>query len=247
MPGWRIQKIRERWNRDDVLKYVTQREQDRLNRSIQDTFGKPIPVLHRACLHLHAMATVCQDAPYAQLQLLCPEDWQAVTNHAANYAGPEELLQFIGLGSRDSVEALRPDLVGEYFVLSWLLQNAGQAEAFLQAAWQNPEATAVFLERTIHDYAYLLNESPEHWQLLFPDIQLESPDAAIWAARLLVNATSLCTIPAECTRLADQLEAIAVAHPDVPEIAIEFAKRLFSLSSRQDAQGRLIPSTAWSS
>ena len=225
----------ERWNREDVLKYVTLREQNRLKQSIHDTFKMPIPVLHRACLRLYAMATVWQDAPYAQLQEQCLKDWQTVTNYATNYGEPEDLLQAIGLGNQDGVDALRPDLVGEYFVLSWLQKNASQAEAFLQTAWQNPLPTAVFLDRTIRDYAHLLNESPDSWQLLFPVIRSESLDAAFLAAQLLANAIGLCTFPAECTRLAGQLEAIAAAHPNVPEITIAFANGLANLSAKQDS------------
>ena len=229
----------EQWDREKILQYITGREQERPIDVIRNTpdLAQAIRVLEPACVRLYTMATVWQDALYAQLKKMCLEDWQTVTNYATNYGKPEELLQFIGLGNRDGVDAMRPDLVGEYFVLSWLMENKDQAEAFLQTAWQNPEATVVFLNRVIHDYAHLLNESPDSWQLFFPDIRLESPDAALWAARLLINAIGLCTIPAECARLANQQEAIADAHPGVPEIAIEFANGLFNLANKQDAHG----------
>ena len=68
----------EQWDRNDVLDYITMREQGRLKFNIRHTFGKLDEKLYAACLYLYSMATVLQDTPLEELQLLCPDTWDII-------------------------------------------------------------------------------------------------------------------------------------------------------------------------
>ena len=227
----------EQWDRNDVLVYITTRERTRLKFNIKHTLGKEDEKLYAACLYLYSMATVLQDVPLDELQALCPNTWDSIQRKAECFASPEVMLEQIGLAADGTVFALRPDLIGEYFVCTWLYDCPHEAQRFLSSVWQRPAPTTVFFDRIFHDYSYLLNEDKNHWKSILPiNIPALKNTARLYAI-LLVNATYHCNIAEECKCQVDRLKELADEHPDVPDIAIRFANGLVNLSNKQDEQG----------
>ena len=227
----------EQWNRNDILDYVTMREQKRLSFNIRHTLGKTDEKLYTACLYLYSMATVLQDASLEELQMLCPDTWDIIQRKVDSFASPEDMLEQTGLVMKGTVFALRPDLIGEYFVYTWLLCHSTEAQRFLYAAWQRPVSTAVFFDRMFHDYSNLLNENVKHWELVLSGDIPTAEDTAWLYAMLLVNATYHCGITEESKRQVKRLEELASSYPKNLDIAIKFAKGLVNLSNKQDEHG----------
>ena len=121
----------ERWNQRDILDYVTERETRRLKFNMEHALGKVDRKLYTACLHLLSMATVLQDAPLSELQKLCPDLWKTIEKKADDYDdvfdSPVDMLEQVGLAVNGQVSALRPDLIGEYYVYTWLLDHRDKA------------------------------------------------------------------------------------------------------------------------
>ena len=237
----------ERWDKSTILNYVTKREQKRLQFNILQAIGTPDKTLYNACLHLLSMATVLQDASLSELQQLCPDLWKTVEERAkkndAVFESPADMLEQVGLAVNGQVLALRPDLIGEYYAYTWLLEHRKKAperiKGFLSAVWQKPASTKVFFDRLFKDYKYLLNESADCWKLILPkDIPL-SESIAEYYARTLVSATLYCKIVNECERQVDMQETIAQKHPNNLNIAKSFANGLVNLSYKLDEQSKL--------
>ena len=226
----------EQWNRTDILDYVTIREQKRLKFNIEQTFGMPDEKLYAACLYLYSIATVFQDVSLEELQQLCPDIWTIIQQKSDAFVSPLSMLEQIGLVVKGTVFALRPDLMGEYFVYTWLLQHPDKAQRFLYSAWQRSAPTAVFFDRIVHDYSYLLNKNKKQWELILPNEIPALEDTAWFYAMLLVNATYHCNIAEGLERQINLLNELVVEHPDVPEIVISLANSLINLSNKQDEQ-----------
>ena len=220
----------KQWNRKDILDYVAVREQKRLKFNIQQTFGKPDEKLYAACLYLYSMATVLQDVSLEELQQLCPDIWTIIQQKSDAFVSPSSMLEQIGLVAKGTVFALRPDLMGEYFVYTWLLQHPDKAQRFLYFAWQRPAPTAVFFDRIIYDYSYLLNESAKHWESILPNDIPALEDTAWFYVRFLVNAAYDYHIVLEYKRPINWLKEFASKHPMNLNVVIELANGLLRLS-----------------
>ena len=227
----------ERWDKNDVLDYIKEREESRLKFNIKQVLGGIDEKLWDACLWLQYTATVLQDASLQDLKLLCPESWVVIERKADSFRSPESMLEQIGLAAGGQVPALRPDLIGEYAVYTWLQEHSEKSQEFLTAVWAEPFPTAVFFDRLVSDYDYLLNKSPRHWELLLPEYVPISEETALWYASLLVNATAFCSIVEKGKQQVETLEEIAHSHPENMAIMGNFAKGLVNLSHKQDEQG----------
>lgn len=228
----------EHWNRNDILDYITIREQKRLNFNIRHTLRKSDEKLYAACLHLYSVATVLQNASLEELQMLCPNTWDIIQRKADSFVSPADMLEQASLAERGTVFALRPDLIGEYFVYTWLLRHSEEAQQFLYTVWLRPARANVFFNRMFHDYSYVLNENAKHWELILPNNIPTSENTTWFYEMLLVNAIHYCSIIEECQRQINLLEMLVFAHPMNLDIAIVlFAKGLVNLSAKQDTLG----------
>ena len=231
----------EQWNRNDILNYVTKREKKRLKFNIKHALNGNDITLYNACLHLLSMATVLQDASLEDLEKLCPDTWKVIKNRADRndtiFESTANMLEQIGLAVRESIPALRPDLIGEYYVYTWLHEHSEKAKKFLAAAWREPLSTGVFFSRLLKDYNHLLNEDVNNWKLILPEFIPETEYSAFAYAGILVDALYYCSITDECERQVEMQEAIAQKYPQNSIIAIALAKGLVNLSNKQDEHG----------
>ncbi|MDE7297727.1 MAG: SIR2 family protein, partial [Lachnospiraceae bacterium] len=234
----------EHWNQESVLDYMLEREQKRLEFRLRQVMGLQTEDerLSAVCQYFLCLATVWQDAEVRKVRELCPEEWKKLEEKTEQLEKPEELLKRIGMAGLvadiEKVLALRPDLVGEYYVYDWLIrQQKETAERFLKTVWQQPFPAAVFFDRLMHDYGYLLNETPGNWEVVVPDRFSMSGEAATVCSIFLVNATAYCMDVYQCKKVAGLLEEFSDEHPESAKIALEFAKGLVNLSCDQEERG----------
>ena len=227
----------EQWKREDILDYVTSREKKRIQFSIKNVMHTDImdPKLYNACLYLQCAATVLQDVPVENLQVLFPDIWKTIEDRAVYFETPVDFLYQIGMVVKDELPALRPDLVGEYFVFDWLFQNHVKTiQDFIFAIWKVPVPTSIFFNRLFDDFWHLLDAFPERWDILLPaNIHLSENSLFIYAM-LVLNVTAYCNIAVQCKKMVDLLEKFFINYPDETKIAVGFAYSLFNLSHKQD-------------
>ena len=184
-------------------------------------------------------ATALQDAEAEALSALTPA-WNKIVNEAEGLGlcSAADLMARLGLGSGETVAAIRPDILGEYFVLRWLVKNPKQSSPFIAAIWRAPWKAAVFLDRITSDFTALLDEEPSRWELLLSMPEGHSRAVALVYAMLLMNAACSTQKLAVAELAVVRQETLAAAWLEDREIAVQLAKGLFNLLVDQDPAGR---------
>ncbi len=234
----------ERWNREDILDYFIKRENKRLEFSIRQVIGIKDKKLFSSCQYLYCIATVLQDIPINIVKDLCSDTWDMIDKRTDMLESPEELLKQIGLLVNNEMPALCPDLIGEYFVYNWIVEQSKKAkekvEQFLSEVWKMPNRTTVFFDRMFFDYKDFINESPEQWELFISDKYLSGNEQSILLhAILLLNITSYCDILLQCEKATALLKHYILSYPNQPNIVLIYANGLVNLSIKQDEQGAI--------
>lgn len=226
----------KQWNREHILNYMIKRENKRLEFNIRQTIAKEgrSEKFYAACLYLQSVATVLQDVSLEEIEVFCPEVWNVISRMLDDFFLPTVVLERIGLAVKGIIPALRPDLIGEYFVYRWITTHSDKAHHFLCTVWRKPGSTAVFFERMFRDYEHLFNQTPQYWELLLPSDFYVSAEASWLYAALVVNAIGLCSAVEECNRLCTLLEKLSFKFSDRSDIVIQFANGLVNLSFKQD-------------
>lgn len=166
------------WDRTELLDYVAERENDLLNGAIQSLSanGEPNESLFTACMFIWCVATALGPAgnpKESEIINLCKDEWSIIIESAKYYhiASAEKLLYRLGLLEREHILSLRPDLLGEYYVLKWLNSEDTQQEdisRFFSLILQYDEISKIFLQRVLTDYAPLLQQNPTLLDFLLP-------------------------------------------------------------------------------
>ncbi|MBQ2619028.1 MAG: SIR2 family protein [Oscillospiraceae bacterium] len=233
------------WNRERAMDEILVREARLLDERIRQVTGSSArnTALWNACLDLQRLATArLGTVKPGALAALCPGQYRRVAQ-AAEQAGledPAEFLQSVGLADAERLHPLEPDLLGEYFVLRWLLKEPGEDKRldFLRRVWRQALPATFFFYRLRADHRNLLNEAPQHWLRLFPKpekiyIQANLVTAMAYAMSM-VNAAAKCTQAETSQILAEHQESLLGHFPKNPDIALMFAKGLVNLSIKQD-------------
>ena len=178
----------ERWSRDELLRHIVDREWDMVARRLEDFHTRLLP---GACRIVWMAATVLSAgaSPLScdRLPALLPRAWEVIEGAAERHADaleswtltlPESLLNRAGLLTEGLVQPLRPDLLGEYFVLEGLCRlGRNERSAFYTAVLRELAAAEVFFNRMLDDYAALLREDPDRQAALFPEAPGLDPEA----------------------------------------------------------------------
>lgn len=227
----------ERWKREDILDYVISREKKRLQFSIRNVMHTDIidQNLYNACVYLQCAATALQDVPVENLPELFPDIWKIIENRSEYFESPVDFLYQIGIVVNGEIPALRPDLIGEYFVYDWLFRNSEKKiQNFIFAIWKASVSTGIFFQRLLTDFHNSLNTFPERWNILFPDNIHLSKNALIVYVLLVVTATFYCNRVIQCEKLVYLLEKLVAKYPHDLEIVSGFASGLVNLSREQN-------------
>ena len=186
----------ERWSRDELLRHIVNREWDMVARRLGDFHTRLLP---GACRIVWMAATVLSAgaSPLScdRLPALLPRAWGVIEGAADQHAAaleswtltlPQSLLNRAGLLTEGLVQPLRPDLLGEYFVLEGLCRlGRNERSAFYTAVLRELAAAEVFFGRMLEDYAGLLREDPDRQAALFPESPGLDPEATADYSELL--------------------------------------------------------------
>lgn len=167
-----------------ALDYIVCREEAKVRDWVTDyNNNNPYPVLSDSLLDFWHVATTVGsngDPPLEKMKSLCHEYWNAITSGAnqLHLCTPEEILWHTGLLSGQNVQAMRPDLLGEYAILRWLFMNSipysHGIQTYLASIINEPQSIAFFFRRLFFDYITVIDTDPEIKEsLLLPSINVE--------------------------------------------------------------------------
>ena len=136
------------------------------------------------------------------------------------------------------LRALEPDLIGEYFVLSFLL-NQRSGDRYRQRIglfWEKPEPYWYFVNRCIDSYLY----RPEFQTLLYGEKTLfcdRGEEEAVLSAQLFANLSVKQDLAGR-ERTVEQLRALSEQYPGNAGIAWWYVQSFLSLNFRRNPGGQ---------
>lgn len=225
----------EQWNQEDILDYVIEREINRLKFNIKQIMGSHDDKLLCDCMSLQCAATILMGISLEDIKELFPEKWSIIEGKSNRFESPEELLAKIGLAVKSEIPALRPDLVGEYYVLDWLIKHdVHTVHRFLNAIWHRSLLTAYFFDRVINDYKQIISNNQENWDVFVPDKIDSSEKDIVFYSMFLANVTGYCNTFDQCEKYINILEHLYIEFCNTTEIAVSYARGLYNLSNKQE-------------
>ena len=220
----------EQWGQKAVLDYVLQRE----NEYFEEKLGAKLYDLSEVFCQLRLVATIWDGITPEQVAQEYPHLWsefqiQANTSNGAKLE--KKLLQQVGLLQGKELVGLKPDLLGEYFVLQHLKKQE-VLQLLFPDEWQSKEKIVTFVFRMYRDYCDVLESVGEFWEhMLCP-----STDAVRRYEMMLVNIAGLSNT--HNVLAVDRLKRLWEVGGKLPVDALLYAQGLYNLSCDQEIEGR---------
>ena len=237
--AWVQGKDPTQWDRKQILQYVLDREQDYTNSKICQLAGGQNQRLRLAVRQIQAVATICGELSLEELQNGYPRLWDSLcqeTQKLGSVISEQDFARQAGLLQADgNLAAVRPDLVGEYFVFRHVIE-AQTWPLLFPTGWETQLERLIFLYRLIRDYPEALAGQDGFWSFFF---QFSCEDRLLISlySKILVNVSALQS-SARCVEAIQKLRALCKDDPDNIEIASAYAKGLFNLSTDQELAER---------
>ena len=237
--AWVQGKDPTQWDRKQILQYVLDREQDYTNSKICQLAGGQNQRLRLAVRQIQAVATICGELSLEELQNGYPRLWDSLcqeTQKLGSVISEQDFARQAGLLQADgNLAAVRPDLVGEYFVFRHVIE-AQTWPLLFPTGWETQLERLIFLYRLIRDYPEALAGQDGFWSFFF---QFSCEDRLLISlySKILVNVSALQS-SARCVEAIQKLRALCKDDPDNIEIASAYAKGLFNLSNTQELAER---------
>ena len=154
----------EQWGQKAVLDYVLQRE----NEYFEEKLGAKLYDLSEVFCQLRLVATIWDGITPEQVAQEYPQLWsefqvQANTSNGAKME--KKLLRQVGLLQGTELAGLKPDLLGEYFVLQHL-NEPEVLQLLFPDGWQSKGKLVVFLFRMYLDYHDALENMEIFWNYM---------------------------------------------------------------------------------
>ena len=225
------------WDLDSMLAYALRRDREYWERNID-------PEIRSSLIALARYATIVGSyKPTRNFPEPLKEDNQKIWEHFSH--DPNACKQYFSVISErklteGTLYPLEPDLLGEYFVLSFLseIDNPELLTEWRELLWRegHKPGLVVFFERCADDFAG--NEAYiERLFSLLPEAEKVEEKQAVAVAGILFHFT-IRQSEKGCKRAVDALEALSMRFSDFDYFAHAYASGLFNLTVKQDLAGR---------
>ena len=219
----------EKWGQKAVLDYVLQRE----NEYFEEKLGPKLYDLSEVFCQLRLVATIWDGITPEQVAQEYPHLWsefqvQANTSNGAKLE--KKLLRQVGLLQGKELVGLKPDLLGEYFVLQHL-NEPEVLQLLFPDGWQAKVEVVTFLFRMYSDYHDDLEDMEAFWEnMLCPFTGAMRIYGMMW-----VNVAGLSK--RYVIYAVDILKALWEAGGQQEMDAKWYAMGLYNLSNKQELEG----------
>lgn len=226
------------WDRERVLNWVTEREDKLIKKRIEEYGVRLNDKQQKAIEAIRFIATINGDISIDEIKENYQKQWDTykmLFEHTP--IDLEQCLRSSGIQEEDTIKAIRPDVIGEYYVLR---RFERYKELFLLNGWTENNDILSFLDRLTGDYS----EPNEVFRELF-EMLYEYPPTLEIAIHLY--AIDICLINSKNGGDIDQSSRTVLLlkdlyeqrpHEDDPFLAISYAFSLFMLCfCRQPLEG----------
>lgn len=228
-----------RWSKANLLDSVLSREERLIRSRARKIMTGNADMLFESSLLIWRAATVLQPSPSEDISTLFPATWTYLESKAQekDFVSATDLLSRLGLCHSDIIPPMTPDLLGERFVLNWLLSTSNNNRAsFLASVWTFRSTTFVFFERVLSDYSDLLDENESKWDFLIPEFFVHGEDDSLYASFLLL-ITAKTNNSYVANKTVRELKRLVSIHPGEKEFAELLAAGQANTVSSFDKKG----------
>lgn len=239
--AWANEEKPEKWGQKAVLDYVLKREDE----YFEEKLGPKLYDLSDVFCQLRLVATIWDGITPEQVAQEYPRLWSEFQDQSntSNCAKMEnKLLRQVGLLQGKELVGLKPDLLGEYFVLQHI-NKPEVLQLLFPDGWQSKLEIVAFLFHMYLDYHDELDNIEEFWKdvyscTIYKHGLLSKKDylAILYAGGLFLKAVAdLITWNGSESdlRVLDELEKIHMTYPNNVQIARRYSQALVKILQEQ--------------
>lgn len=222
----------EKWGQKAVLDYVLKRENEYFEGKTKEAVGNR-PRLKKSLNKLRLVATIWDGITPEQVAQEYPKLWEAFQQQAERVdcvESEEDLLCQVGLLLGTELTGLKPDLLGEYFVLQHI-DGPEVLHLLFSDGWQSKRKLVAFVFRMYRDYYDILENVATFWEYML----CSTMDAVRGYGTIWVNVTYYSN--AYVTTAVDILKTLWEASGQQEKDALLYAQGLVNLSYNQGIEG----------
>ena len=178
------------WDKEGILEWVTDREDKIIASKIEECTGQNNTIQRSALKAIRFIATINGGISLEDLSYQYSEYWskyERIFEHTANGSSLEECIEFVGIMKDGFIDAIRPDILGEFYILKMFKKHK---ELFVQNGWTDNENILSFIFR----FAYYNKEQEEIIRTIFKMLSETIPskkDSIPLYAMIIVNFTAI--------------------------------------------------------
>ena len=165
--AWANEEKPEKWGQKAVLDYVLQRENEYFEEKAKKTIENKLR-LRKILSKLRLVATIWDGITLEKVAQEYPKLWEAYQQQAERVdcvESEEDLLRQVGILQGTELAGLKPDLLGEYFVLQHI-NKPEVLQLLFPDGWQAKGKLVAFLFRMYSDYHEKLENVGEFWNYM---------------------------------------------------------------------------------
>lgn len=236
--AWIHENHPEKWDKDKILQYVVNREDEYFFNKIKNVVGKNAKI-RRILTDVRAIATIWSDIKEEEIEKEYPELWKKLKKQIDkidNVESETDLLRQTGMMEGDKIRGIQPDLIGEYLIMSGL-KEGNYIDLLFFDNWYNISNIELFLNRAYYDYHNLAEKIDCFWNKVLTINTSELNKLYIYFySVLLVNITAFSIWKSK--KAVEILEKIWKQNGKKENYALEYAQGLFNLSNKQEMAAR---------
>ena len=228
-----------KWSRNEILDYMYDRENgyyhNRINNLLNNSPNKKI---NSIVDKIRTIATIYDDISIENFKSKYSDIYNDLNRLIANIdtvESTEDFLNTIGLIEDDLIKAIKPDLIGEYFICKQIENHANLSLLFIEN-WEAEISVFEVLIRMCYDYGDLLNKNKDFIKkiLLFNSNNEES---LYLYSYLMLFLTYHCAKNDDIEAYFNKINVLLENDMD-EKIAESLANSLFNLIIKQEIEGR---------
>ena len=234
-----------KWDKSQTLDYVVHKEKERAEKSLENQIGRSDIRLNNAFFRIKAMATVMEGLSIPQQALeYFADDWETIEQKADRFEDAKDMLFRSGLIEKGSnyefkLQPLKPDLIGEYYVLRLLIEETRKERIIklIELSWKKPVQAFSFFSRLFQDYYDIFKENEKLIEMLIkPVLYMDDKTQHKIYSMFLVSVTASSEKKVQVIAT-EMLRVLAGKCKDNEEVIAELAKGLYNLSYNQNSEG----------
>ena len=214
------------WDRKKALNWETNREKRIIERKIEECTGQGNTKQKEAIEGIRFISTINGDISIENIKLKYQERWEEYERefeHTTTGCRLEECVEYAGLAEDGVIKAIRPDLIGEFFIVSLLEKHK---DLFTLNGWTDNENLLQFLVSMTYDY----RDQEEMLETVLEMISVAKPRREQAIARYAFLVMNITAFIRDINKRREAVNILAEIYNENSKFVFEYILGLYYLS-----------------